>query len=81
MSASSARSEIFIEKSLPLSFSSSVRGGIDFRFAMSLTELEESKGSLSCKYFTPSGAGGISDLPIQDGFSTRCIIWVRSLHR
>jgi hypothetical protein len=45
MSASSARSEIFIEKSLPLSPSGSVSSGIDFRFAMSLlTELEESKG-------------------------------------
>src|SRR5882762_6638269 len=45
MSTSSARSEIFIEKSLPLSSSSSVRSGIDFRLAMSLlTELEGSKG-------------------------------------
>ena len=64
---SSARSEMFIAKSLPLGSCSSVRSGIDFRFAMSLlTELEESKGAVSYKYFTPSGAGGISSLPIQD---------------
>ena len=80
MSASSARSEIFIEKILPLSSSSSVRSGIDFRFAMSLlTELEESKGSVSYKHFAPSGAGGISSLPIQDDSQPRCIIWVSSL--
>jgi len=43
---------------------SSARSGIDFRFAMSLlTELEESKGSVSYKHFAPSGAGGISSLP------------------
>jgi hypothetical protein len=58
------RSEIFIEKILPLN-SSSVRSGIDLRFAMSLpTELEESKGAVSNKHFAPSGAGGISSLPI-----------------
>ena len=67
ISASSARSGIFIEKSLPLSSSSSVRSGINFRLAMSLlTELAESKGSVSYKYSAPSGAGGISSLSIQD---------------
>jgi hypothetical protein len=71
MSVSSARSAIFIEKSLPLSSSSSVRSGIDFRFAISLlTELEESKRSLSYKHCAPCGAGGISSLPIQDQLST-----------
>ena len=63
---------MFIEMILPLSSSSSVRSGIDFWFAMSLlTELEESKGSVSYKHFAPSGAGGISSLPIQDEFSTQ----------
>jgi hypothetical protein len=36
-----------------------------------LTELEESKGAVSYKHFAPSGAGGISSLPIQDEFSTQ----------
>ena len=81
MSASSARSEMFIEKILPLNISSSVRSGIDFRFSVSLlTELEESKGAVSYKHFARSGTDGISSLPIQDEFSTRCIIWVSRLH-
>jgi len=36
-----------------------------------LTELEESKGSVSYKPCAPSGAGGISRLPIQDKSSTQ----------
>jgi hypothetical protein len=49
---------MFIEKDLPLS-SSSYRSGIESRFAMSLlTELEQSKGSVSYKYCAPSGAEG-----------------------
>jgi hypothetical protein len=60
---------MFIEKDLPLS-SSSYRSGIESRFAMSLlTELEQSKGSVSYEYCAPSGAEGISGLPIQDEFS------------
>jgi hypothetical protein len=58
---------MFIERSLPLSSFSSVRSGVYFQFTMSLlTELEESKGSASYKYCAPSGAAGISSLPIQD---------------
>jgi hypothetical protein len=33
-----------------------------------LAELEESKGAISYKDFAPSGAGGISSLPVQDEF-------------
>jgi hypothetical protein len=70
MSASSARSEIFIEQSLALSSSSSVRSGINLWLAMSLlTELEELKGSVSYKYFAPSGAGGHFELAESRPFS------------
>jgi hypothetical protein len=66
-----------MEASLPLNSSSSVRGSIEFPFIMSLpTELEESKGANSYKYFAPSGAGGIPSLRIQDLVS-QVRHWVR----
>ncbi|PYV86118.1 MAG: hypothetical protein DMG05_20760 [Acidobacteria bacterium] len=72
MPASSARSEIFIEKSFLLNSPSSVRSGTDVRFAMALlTELEEWEGLVSYKYFAPSGAGGISSSPSQGEFSAQ----------
>jgi hypothetical protein len=70
MSASSARGEIFMEQSLALSSSSSVRSSINLWFAMSLlTKLEELKGSVSYKYFAPSGAGGHFELAESRPFS------------
>jgi hypothetical protein len=76
MSASSARSRIFIEASLSLNSPSSVRSDIDFRFDVApdlmslLTELEKSKGTVSYNYVAPSGAGGIPSLPIQDSLKS-----------
>jgi hypothetical protein len=71
---------MFIEQSLPLSSSSSVRSGIDLRFAMSLlTELDDSKGSVSYKYCAPSGAGSISSFADSRPSQPRCMIWVSGL--